>query len=160
MDFENRLQRAIGRGEKTKQSKQQSKAAQAATEEELKALHSSARLDLSEHIEQCLKKLVDHFPGFEYATIADEQGWGASIRRDDIQMTRGEVDRLFSQLQLTVRPYSPSNLVDLVAKATVRNKELFARSHFQRLTELDLESFRELIDLWILEAAEKYAAQA
>ena len=74
-------------------------------------------------------------------------------------MNRGEVDRLFSQLQMTIRPFTNSHLVDLVAKATVRNKEIYARSHFQRLSELDLESFKELIDLWILEAAEKYAAQ-
>ncbi len=160
MDFENRLQRAIDRGQKTKQSNQQSQAERVATEEELKVLHSAARLELSEHIEECLKKLVDHFPGFEYTTIADEQGWGASIRRDDIKMNRGEVDRLFSQLQMTVRPFSPAHLVDLTAKATIRNKELYIRSHFQKLSELDLESFKELIDLWILEAAEKYAAQS
>ena len=159
MDFENRLQKAIDRGQKTRQSKRQSQADQAATEEELKALHSAARLELSEHIEDCLKKLVDHFPGFEYATIADEQGWGASIRRDDIEMNRGEAERYFSQIQMIIRPFTSSHLVDLNAKATIRNKELYARNHFQRLSELDLESFKELIDLWILEAAEKYAAQ-
>ena len=160
MDFNDRLERAIGRGQKSKQSMQQSKAAKVATEEELKVLHSGARLELSEHIEECLKKLVDYFPGFEYEMIADEQGWGASIRRDDIKMARGTVNRLFSQLQLIVRPYSPSHLVDLVAKSTIRNKELFARSHFQRLTELDLHSFKDVIDLWILEAAEEYSAKA
>ena len=160
MDFENRLERAIGRGQKNKESMQQSKAAKVATEEELRVLHSAARLELSEHIEECLKKLVDHFPGFEYETIADEQGWGANIRRDDIKLAKGVADRLFSQLQLTVRSFSDSHLVDLAAKSTIRNKELFARSHFQRLAELDLNSFKDVIDLWILEAAEEYASQA
>ncbi|MBL4885217.1 MAG: hypothetical protein JKY95_11865, partial [Planctomycetaceae bacterium] len=58
MDFENRLERAIGRGQKNKESMQQSKAAKVATGEELRVLHSAARLELSEHIEECLKKLV------------------------------------------------------------------------------------------------------
>ena len=49
-------------------------------------------------------------------------------------------------------------MLDLAAKATVRNKEIFARNYYQKLGEVDLEAFTELIDLWVLEFAEKYAA--
>ena len=56
MDFENRLNKAIERGQKARQSHQQTQAAHAATEDELKAMHSAAKLELSEHIEVCLKK--------------------------------------------------------------------------------------------------------
>ncbi|HCS53241.1 MAG TPA: hypothetical protein DIW81_16880 [Planctomycetaceae bacterium] len=159
MDFEQRLQKAIDRGKRTKEQVQQTQSAQATTEEEFKALHSSARLELTDHIEACLRKLIDHFPGFEFETIIDETGWGARIRRDDIHMKRGNADRLYSQLVMLIRPFSSGHLIDLLAKATIRNKELFARNHFQRLVELDLDSFSNLIDLWVLEFAEGYSAQ-
>ena len=51
-------------------------------------------------------------------------------------------------------------MLDLAAKATIRNKELFNRSHYQRLTEVDVTSFAELIDIWVLEYAELYAAKS
>src|SRR6056297_1709712 len=66
MDFEQRLQKAIDRGQKTRQREQLTEAERASTEEELKALHSSARLELTDHIEKCLKRVMDHLPGFEY----------------------------------------------------------------------------------------------
>lgn len=159
MDFEQRLQKAIDRGQKTKQSVKDNIAAKAATEEELRALHSTTRLELADHIEQCLRKLADHFPGFEYETIVDETGWGSRIRRDDIKLARGTTDRQYSHLEMLIRPFSKSHLLDLAAKGTIRNKEIMTRSHFQRLVELDLDSFANLIDLWVLEFAEAYAAQ-
>ncbi len=159
MDFEQRLQKAIDRGKRTKEQVQQSQSAQATTEEEFKHLHSTARLELTDHIENCLRKLIDHFPGFEFETIIDETGWGARIRRDDIHMKRGNADRLYSQLVMLIRPFSSGHLIDLLAKATIRNKELFARNHFQRLIELDIDSFSNMIDLWVLEFAEGYSAQ-
>jgi hypothetical protein len=51
-------------------------------------------------------------------------------------------------------------VLELVAKGTVRNKEVFSRNHYQRLADVDLESFRELIELWVLDYAELYAAAA
>ena len=160
MDFEQRLQKAIDRGQKTKETARQSQEARAATEEELRNLHSTARFDLTEHIEVCLRRLADHFPGFEYETLIDETGWGSRIRRDDIHLQRGSADRLYSHFEMFVRPFSSSRLLDLVAKGTIRNKEVLNRNHFQRLTQLDIDSFSNLIDLWVLEFAEAYAAQA
>ena len=61
---------------------------------------------------------------------------------------------------MLIRPASSYQLLDLSAKATICNKELFNRSHFQRLTEADLTSFNEMIDLWVLEFAELYAARS
>ncbi|MCA8989208.1 MAG: hypothetical protein KDA78_16290 [Planctomycetaceae bacterium] len=160
MDFEQRLQKAIDRGIKTRQTERQSAAARTTTEEDFRDIHSRARLELTDHIEICLRKLMDHFPGFQFETILDETGWGARIRRDDISMHKGTVDRLYSQLELRIAPFSTGHLIDLIAKGTIRNKEIFARNHFQRLLELDLDSFRNLIDLWVLEFAEGFAAQS
>ena len=56
----------------------------------------------------------------------------------------------FSRLEMTIRPLTEAYVLELAAKATVRNKDEFARAHYQRLSDVDLASFTELIDLWTL----------
>ncbi|MDA0832316.1 MAG: hypothetical protein O2955_13180 [Planctomycetota bacterium] len=155
MEFEQRLQRAIDRGSQTREKKGQEAAAQAMSEEDLKNLHTRFRLELSEHIEACLRQVSDHFPGFQVQT-AVRDGWGAKITRDEFSRT----ETLFSLLEMVVRPYSPIHIVELAAKGTIRNKEIFHRNHFQPLTDVNLESFKALIDQWVLEFAELYSATA
>ena len=58
----------------------------------------------------------------------------------------------------SISPVSASLILDLTAKATVCNREIFSRTHYQRLAELDLPAFTDMIDLWVLEFAERYAA--
>jgi len=156
MDFDKRLQEAITRGQRQQAAKTQDTARQAVSEEELRRLHSQYRLELSDHIEQAVRQLPDHFPGFRYESLSGDRGWGAGISRDDVR--RG--GNSFSRLEVAVRPYSPSQVLELTAKGTIANKELFNRTHFQRIWEVDLASYRQMIDLWILEYAERYAAQA
>jgi len=161
MDFTKRLQRAIVRGEQARTAEGRRKTQQALTEDELKMLHSKCRLDLSEHIENCLRSLTDHFPGFDFQTIVGEEGWGAKINRDDFQAGRGrQSENLYSRLEMVIRPFSPTHIVELAAKGTIRNKEVFNRTHYQFLAQYDAESFQELIDLWTLEYAEQYAARS
>lgn len=160
MDFEQRLQKAIDRGQKTRQDTRQVEEAKAATTEELRDLYFKSRLELTEHIEQCLKQLADHFPGFDYETVIDSvTGWGSRIRRDDVHLKRGSAERHYSYFEMLIRPSSQTHLLDLAVKGTIRNKEIISRSHFQRLQQLDLDSFKNLIDLWALEFAEAYSAQ-
>lgn len=160
MDFQQRLEKAIERGQRIGHTRSRAKAEKALSEKELARLHSQYRLALSERIEACLRQLGDHFPGFRFETIVGEQGWGAAISRDDIRVRRGlPRTSYFSRLEMVIRPASEYHVLDLAAKATVGNKELFNRSHFQRLTEVDLTSFHEMIDLWVLEYAELYAAK-
>jgi hypothetical protein len=159
MEFEKRLERAIERGQRTRDQRGRSQAEQAVSEEELRSLHSQYRIDLSEHIEACLRRLADHFPGFRFETIVSDDGWGAKISRDDVQLERGRGSRTaYSRLEMLIRPYSSTHIVELVAKGTVRNKELYNRSHYQMLSQVDIDSFKELIDLWALEYAERFAA--
>lgn len=161
MDFEKRLQRAIVRGQQTRDSRVRERAEEAVSEEDLRTLHSQCRLELSEHIETCLKQLADHFPGFRFQTVVEEEGWGAKISRDDVSGGRGRpVENRYSRLEMLIRPFSSAHIIELAAKGTVSNKEIFNRSHFQFLSEADVESFSELIDLWVLEYAEKYASRA
>ncbi len=161
MDFHERLEKAIGRGQRASDTRARAKAEKAVTEKELARLHSQYRLQLSEQIEACLRQLSDQLPGFRFETIVNDRGWGAAISRDDVQMRSGRGrTNYYSRLEMVIRPASSYHLLDLTAKATVRNKELFKRSHFQRLIEVDVTSFTEMIDLWVLEYAELYAAKS
>ncbi len=128
-------------------------------EEELKRLHTQYRLQLSEHIEGCIKQLPQHLPGFRYETIVGSAGWGAAVSRDDLALVDGRRENQFSRLELVVRPFSFSHVLELAAKGTIRNKEVFNRSQFQMLSDADPASFRDLVDRWILEYAELYAAK-
>ena len=159
MEFNKRLQKAIDRGRHMGSQRAKTEAEQAMTEKEFARLHSQYRLQLSERIEACLRQLADHFPGFRFETIVSDLGWGAVVSRDDIELQSGRRSNYFSRFEMVIRPASSYYVLDLAAKATIRNKELFNRSHFQQLTEVDLNSFTELIDLWALEYAELYAAR-
>lgn len=159
MDFQSRLERAVERGHQTKSAREQEEIARSLSEEELKTIHSQARLELSDHIESCLKSLADQFPGFEYHSIFNDNGWGARVSRDDLALgTSSGSKTQYSRLDLLVRPYSEAQIVELIGKATIRNKEAFNRSNYQRLDQVDVDSFRNMIDLWVLEYAERFAA--
>ncbi len=159
MDFEHRLQKAIERGHKRKQAELHEARRREMTEQEIKSLHTQYRLLLSEHIENCIKKLANHFPGFQYETLYGERGWGAACSRDDIEMRGGKRVNHFSRLEMTIRPFSSAHVLELAAKGTIRNKEVFNRVHYEPIPDVDPQDFIELIDLWVLEYAELYAAK-
>ncbi len=156
-DFEERLKRASERGERRSDARTRDAQAKALSEEECKRLHSTYRLKLSEHVEACVRKLSGHFPGFQYETIYGERGWGAACHRDDFGSKGGKRSSFYSRLEMTVRPYSTLHVLDLAAKGTVRNREVFNRNHFEKLAEADPDGFLEMIDLWVLEYAELFA---
>jgi len=158
MEFEERLQRAIQRGYGRGDARRAEAAAKQMSEDELRTLHTKYRLSLSEKIESCIQGLPNHIPGFQYETIYGERGWGAAISRDDIEMERGgKRNNQYSRLEMTIRPFSSAHVLDLAAKGTVRNREIYNRNHYEKLEEADDENFAELIDLWILEYAEIFA---
>lgn len=160
MDFEKRLEKAIERGQRSGDARARAEDDQAVNEEELKRLHSQYRLELSQHIEDCLRRLPDHFPGFRFETVIGQRGWGAAVSRDDVSRAPdGGRKNYFSRLEMTIRPASAYHVLELAAKGTIRDKEVYNRNRFQRLAEADLETFKEMIDLWILEYAELYAAK-
>ena len=160
MDFEQRLQKAIQRGQRRGDERSEQAQQQQLSEEELKRLHVQYRLQLSEHIERCLQRLLQHFPGFEFETIYGERGWGAACRRDDIRMSGGRRNNDYSRLEMTVRPRSSTQVVEITAKATIRNKEIFNRTHYEKIEEANPAKFVELVDIWVLEYAELYAASS
>ncbi len=159
MDFEHRLQKAIERGHKRKQAEQHEARRRELTEQEIKSLHTQYRLLLSEHIENCVKKLANHFPGFQYETLYGDRGWGGACNRDNIELSSGRRMNQFSRLEMTIRPYSSASVLELTAKGTIRNKEMFNRVHYEPIPDVDPQDFIELIDLWVLEYAELYAAK-
>ena len=160
-DFDQRLRKAIERGQRTGDARARAEAQKAMSQKELRGLHTQYRLELSEHIERCLQKLLQHFPGFAFETIVSDRGWGAAVSRDDIEVGLGHKrTNYYSRLEIVIRPASKYHVLDLAAKGTIRNKEVFNRNHFERLSEADPTDFTELVDLWVLEYAELYAAKS
>lgn len=160
MDFQERLEKAIQRGQRSHDAESRARAEQVLGEEELKRLHSQYRLEMSDHIEQCIKQLPLHFPGFRYESLVGSRGWGAAISRDDLVLKDGRRETYFSRLEVVVRPFSSSHVLELAAKGTIRNKEIYNRNQYQMLSDVDIASFRDLVDRWILEFAELYAAKS
>ncbi|MCA9257957.1 MAG: hypothetical protein KDA61_02100 [Planctomycetales bacterium] len=149
---------ATQRGQQARDEKAREAAAKALSEEELKRLHASYRRELTDHVEACLEQLADNFPGFHYEAVMNEHGWGGQVRRDDLDLTQGRRDTLFSRLQLVVSPHNRYNVLSLAAKGAIRNKESFSRSHYQELQEVDLQTFKDLIEQWTLDYAEQFAS--
>lgn len=158
MEFRERLQKASDRGRQMREAKLNEAAAKALSEEECRRLHSNYRLALMEYIEKYLRELGDNFPGFRLESIVDETGWGSVVKRDDLGIAEGRRTNFFSRLRIVVGPFNRYHVLEIVAKGTVRNKEAFSRNHYQRLADVDIESFRELLELWVLDYAEMYAA--
>src|SRR5688500_9806429 len=145
MTFDDRLRQAIERGHKRSEFLTREAAAKALTEEEYRRLHSLLRLRLSEHIESCLKRLPNVFPGFQYETTDGDRGWGGAGYRDDLVLQRGMRSSNYSRLEVTVRPYSTLHVLDLAAKGTIRNREAFNRNYFEELATADEPKFADLI---------------
>ncbi|MEM8864016.1 MAG: hypothetical protein AAGF31_00530 [Planctomycetota bacterium] len=158
MDFRERLQKAANRGARQRQARESAEAAEALSEEECRRRHSQHRLELSEHIEECVRQLADNFPGFRTETIVSDQGWGAGVTRDDLHIAAGKRTNLFSRLQVVVEPYNEYHVVSIAAKGAVRNKETFTRKHYEPISDFDREQFQELIEQWVLDYAELFAA--
>ncbi|HEY2413747.1 MAG TPA: hypothetical protein VGI40_15965 [Pirellulaceae bacterium] len=159
MSFDDRLKQAIVRGQKRSEFLAHEAAAKAWTEEEYRRQHSQIRLTLSEHIESCLSRLPNCFPGFQYETMYGDRGWGGACFRDDLVLTRGSRSTNYSRLEITVRPYSSYHVLDLAAKGTIHNREAFNRNYFEELATADEPKFRDLVDAWVLEYAEMYSAK-
>ena len=160
MEFDKRLQQAIDRGQQRKQTRQDASEESQLSEEDLKSLHTRYRLELSEHIEECINKLAQHFPGFQTETIYGERGWGAACSRDDLRIEApGTRSNDFSRLEITIRPFADYHVVDLTGKATIRNKEAFNRNSFESIQKVDTSEFIKLVDAWVVEFAEIFAAQ-
>ena len=160
MDFKERLKKAADRGANIRDEQDRQEAAKTLNEEECKRLHSKYRLELTEYIENCLKQLADQFPGFHFEPVINERGWGAAASRDDMGVVEGRRDNFYSRIELLVASFNKYHVFDLSAKGAIRNRESFTRNHYQLLSEVDMDSFTELVDLWVLDYAEQYAAQA
>jgi hypothetical protein len=159
MEFRERLEKAIERGQRESGARAAEEAQREITEREIRRLYSQYRLELSGRIEDSLRLLADQLPGFRFETVVNDRGWGAAVSRDDIDIEPGRGRRnYFSRLEIVIRPLTASNVLELAVKATVRNREVFNRAHYQRLTKVDQTSFNEVMDLWVLEYAELYSA--
>jgi hypothetical protein len=158
-EFKSRLESAIARGRKRAEVHASRERQKELSEEELKRLHSSHRLALSDRVESAVRGVADHFPGFREESIFGEKGWGSACYRDDLKIDAGRRTNQYSRLELVIRPFSDLRVLELKAKGTVMNQELFTRNYFAPIPEVDIEEFDQLIDTWAIEYAELYAAK-
>ena len=87
--------------------------------------------------------------------MTSDRGWGAAVSRDDFESDGGRRGSTFSRLEIVARPYSSvSKVLEVTARGTIRNKEVFNRSYYQLLADAVVERFEELVDAWVLEYAE------
>lgn len=159
MDFEERLQRAVKRGQNRAEEKAREAEAHRMNEDDYKNLHTKYRLELSEKIESSVNLLPQHFPGFSTEPVYGEQGWGFACYRDDLTIEGGSRKNLYSRFEMSVKAYSKYHVLEIASKGTIKNKEAFTRSHFAKLDELDFDAFVELANRWVLDYAEQFAAE-
>ncbi|TWU21012.1 hypothetical protein Pla52o_40440 [Novipirellula galeiformis] len=159
-DFNERLESAIQRGKQRAEKQASVARQQEMSAEELRRLHTSYRLSLSEHIEKAVHRVADHFPGFRTESLFGENGWGGACYRDDLRIEAGKRSNNYSRLDMMVRPFSDLNVLELKGKGTVMNRELFNRNHFVSISEANESEFHRLIDTWAIEFAEVYAAKS
>ena len=160
-DFRSRLESAIRRGEQRRDQSESDAKRQELSAEELKRLHSSLRLSLSDRIEGKIKSIADAFPGFRVESMFGDVGWGAACYRDDLQISSGKRNNQYSRFEIVIRPFNAElKVLDLKGKATVKNRELFNRTLFRDIAEVDSVEFESVIDAWTIEYAEQYAARS
>jgi len=158
-DFTSRLESAIQRGRRRAEHQASEERRKELTEEDIKRLHTSYRLSLSERIETAVHRVADHFPGFRTEAVFGAEGWGEACYRDDLRIEAGRRSNLYSRLDIVIRPYSDFGVLDLKGKGTVLNREIFNRSFYAKITEADPDEFTQLIDTWAIEYAELYASK-
>ena len=81
-DFNSRLESAIARGKRRAQHQADEARRKELSEEELKRMHTSFRLSMSDRIESAVARVADHFPGFRQESLFGEVGWGNACYRD------------------------------------------------------------------------------
>jgi hypothetical protein len=159
-DFESRLESAISRGQRHADVKATQQRKSELSADELRRLHTSCRLSLSDRIETAINRVADHFPGFQIESLFGEVGWGSACFRDDLRIISGQRTNQYSRLEMVIRPHTDLNVLDLKGKGTVMNRELFNRSHYVAVGEVEVEDFEQMIDVWAIEYAEVYAAKS
>ena len=160
MDFDDKLQQAIQRGQERTNARTTAKKLEEMSKEDVRNRHNDFRLSLSDHIEVCLKQMANHFPGFDYETIYGAKGWGGALTRNDIDRgPDGREGTFFSRIELTVSPLNEFNVVNIAGKGTIRDKEIFVWNHFEDIHDANQESLEQMLDKWVLQFAEQFAAR-
>ena len=158
-NFLSRLESAIDRGRRRGDAADSARRAAEMSEEERRSMHTQYRLELSEQVEKAINQVADHFPGFRTESLFGEIGWGTAAYRDDLAISGGKRENRYSRIEMVIRPYSDLGVLDLKAKGTVANREIYNRGHYEPIADVELSEFSELIKTWAIEYAEMYATK-
>ena len=86
MSFEDRLHKAIERGKRRSDGHGAKQSHKRSAKKNSDACTRTYRLQISEHIEKCIRQLPNYFPGFRFETLYGERGWGVACSRDDLRL--------------------------------------------------------------------------
>jgi len=136
MDFEDKLEQAIQRGQNRNTAENKAKKESELSKEAIRNRYNEIRLNLSDHIEQGLKS-----------------------RNDLDRGPDGKAGSFFSRVEMMVRPQNEFDVINIVGKGTIRDKEMFVWNHFDGIAESDQAQFIQMIDNWLLQFAEQFAAR-
>jgi hypothetical protein len=153
--FRDRLRKAIQAGADAQQQRAADQRLAQQQEQKLRALYDRYERGLRDHIEACLNELVDQWPGFDLTSVVSDKGWGHAVSRDD--RVHGRQDRLYNRLELTVRSYADYQFIEVLAKGTIRNREVIRRSDDDRMETADLALLKKFIERIVVEFARRYA---
>ena len=81
-------------------------------------------------------------------------------KRQDIDRgPDGRAGSFFTRVEITVRPQNEFNVVNIAGKGTIRDKEIFSWNYFEEIEHAKQETFETMLDKWILQFAETFAAR-
>lgn len=156
--FRDRLRKAMRAGADAQAEREADERHARQHEHKLRGLYDRYEDQLCDHIQSCLKELCGEWPGFRLGPAGMQKGRGYAISRDDRgRSPGGRVDRRYSRLEIAVRPYSRHQFLEVLAKGTVRNKEVFRRGDDDRVETADSGLLKKFIERVVLEFARRYA---
>ena len=68
--------------------------------------------------------------------------------------------RLRERLEVLVRPFNDTHIVEIATKGTIRNRESLNRTNFRFLKDATVDALKQIVDGLALEFAEQFSAHA
>ena len=156
-DFRKRLQRAVRAGQTADRQRTDEERQNREKNRALRALHERYEAGIRDRIGDCLRDLIEEFPGFDLQDVYHDKGRGYAILRDDSLKRGGASDRYYSRLEIYVHHFKEHGFLEVTAKGSIRNREKFHRTEDDRLEDLDAELFSKFIERLVLQYARDYA---
>ena len=126
------------------------------TKKELQRLHSQARLELASTSSAACGSWPTAFPAFASRRSWIRAAGARRISRDDLRLRRGTAaTSCFSRLEMLITPITPRRCWNWPPKARSATARSSAARNISVSPSPHMPVFANLIDLWVLEYAER-----